>query len=150
VARAWREDFLDGYARDPADLLGRTTPFARKGARELVVVTHLRFHSVCPHHLLPWEGVAHLAYVPSQRVVGFGRLAAVLECLAHRAVLQETLAREVAKTLYRALPSRGAACVLEGRQPCLSLRGKRPHEARTHAEAYEGVLRRDSGLRREL
>jgi GTP cyclohydrolase I len=150
VAEAWLSDFIDGYAHDPAKLLGRRTKVLARRSRELVVVTNLRFHSVCPHHLLPWEGTAHLAYVPDQWVVGFGRLAALLDALAHRLILQEELAVQISQVLFHEIPSLGAACILEGKQDCLRLRGKRRLDATTHAEAYEGVLRKDSGLRREL
>jgi GTP cyclohydrolase IA len=150
VAAAWATGFLDGYARTPKEALADTYP-APKGSRgELVVVTGLRFHSMCPHHLLPVEGQATLAYVPGRRVVGFGRLAALLDTLAHRLVLQETLAREVAAALARELGSPATACVLEAHQACLRVRGEEQSEAVTHAEAYTGALRKDGPLRREL
>jgi GTP cyclohydrolase IA len=150
VASAWATGFLDGYARTPKEALADTYP-APKGSRgELVVVTGLRFHSMCPHHLLPVEGRATLAYVPGRRVVGFGRLGALLDTLAHRLVLQETLAREVAAALAKELGSPATACVLEAHQACLRVRGEEQSEAVTHAEAYTGALRRDGALRREL
>ncbi|MBM4381434.1 MAG: GTP cyclohydrolase I, partial [Deltaproteobacteria bacterium] len=108
------------------------------------------FHSMCPHHLLPYEGVAHVAYVPGKSVVGFGRLAVLLDTFAHRMLLQEELAREVASALARELGSPATACVLEARQACLRLRGDKQRDAVTHSEAYEGRLRTDSGLRSEL
>jgi GTP cyclohydrolase IA len=150
VAAAWATGFLDGYARTPKEALADTYP-APKGSRgELVVVTGLRFHSMCPHHLLPVEGRATLAYVPGRRVVGFGRLGALLDTLAHRLILQETLAREVAAALARELGSPATACVLEARQACLRIRGEEQSDAVTHAEAYTGALRKDGPLRREL
>lgn len=150
VAAAWASGFLDGYARTPKEALAKTYP-APKGSRgELVVVTGLHFHSMCPHHLLPVEGRATLAYVPGKRVVGFGRLGALLDTLAHRLVLQETLAREVAGALARELGSPATACVLEAHQACLRVRGEEQSEAVTHAEAYTGALRKEGALRREL
>src|SRR5262249_32448210 len=125
-------------------------PIPAGTAGELVVVTDLRFHSMCPHHLLPYQGRAHLAYVPSDGVVGFGRLAALLDCFAHRLILQEALAREVVRALCRVLRSPGAACVLEAEQACLRARGGTQCDAVTHAEAYEGTLRDDRQLRGEL
>lgn len=150
VAEAWVNEFLDGYARTPEEALGETFPAPPDSAGELVVVTDLRFHSMCPHHLLPLEGVAHVAYVPAKRVVGFGRLSALLDCYAHRLILQEDLAREVAGALARVLGSPATACIIEARQACLRLRGDHQRDAVTHAEAYEGRLRRDGALRREL
>jgi GTP cyclohydrolase I len=160
VAEAWLNGFLDGYRTTPEEALGERYPVPEGASGELVVVTGLRYHSTCPHHLLPYQGRAHLAYVPSDGssagsagsggVVGFGRLAALLDCFAHRLILQEALAREVAGALSRVLRSPGAACVLEAEQTCLRARGATQCDAVTHAEAYEGVLRQDRELRREL
>jgi GTP cyclohydrolase I len=150
VAEAWMNEFIDGYARTPEEALGETFPAPPESSGELVVVTDLRFHSMCPHHLLPYEGVAHVAYVPGKRVVGFGRLSALVDCFAHRLILQEDLARHVASSLARVLGSPATACILEAHQLCLRIRGDRQRDAVTHAEAYEGRLRRDGALRREL
>ena len=150
VAEAWAQTFLDGYGRDPEAVLAERIPVPEGSEGELVVVTGLRFHSMCPHHLLPVEGRAHLAYVPGEFVVGFGRLAALLDTWAHRLILQEHLARNVVRSLARGLESPGAACILEAHQACLRVRGEEQRDAVTHAEAYEGVLRKDGMLRREL
>lgn len=150
VAEAWARHFLDGYGRNPDAVLAERIPVPEGSRGELVVVTGLRFHSMCPHHLLPVEGRAHIAYVPGDWVVGFGRLAALLDTWAHRLILQEQLARGVARSLARGLESPGAACILEAHQACLRVRGEEQRDAVTHAEAYEGVLRKDGMLRREL
>jgi GTP cyclohydrolase IA len=150
VASAWLEGFLDGYRTTPEEALGERHAIPHGQQGELVVVTDLRFHSMCPHHLLPYQGRAHLAYAPSGGVVGFGRLAALLDCFAHRLILQEALAREVARALSRVLGSPAAACILEAEQACLRVRGETRCDAVTHAEAYEGALRSDRQLRREL
>lgn len=150
VAEAWAEEFLDGYGRTPEEALGETFPAPSSSSGEMVVVTDLRFHSMCPHHLLPFEGRAHVAYVPAKRVVGFGRLSALVDCFAHRLILQEDLAREVASSLARVLKSPATACIIEAEQACLRIRGDQQRDALTHAEAYEGLLRKDGALRREL
>ncbi|NVJ20150.1 GTP cyclohydrolase I [Myxococcus sp. AM011] len=150
VADAWSREFLDGYAKTPEEVLGKTFPTPKGSSRELVVVTHLRFVSMCPHHLLPVTGLAHVAYVPGKRMAGFGRLSSLVDCFAHRLILQEDLARQVASSLARVLGSPATACIIEAEQSCLRMRGARQHDAITHAEAYEGELRRDGSLRREL
>jgi GTP cyclohydrolase I len=150
VAEAWTREFLDGYAQTPEAALGETFPAPADSSGELVVVTDLRFHSMCPHHLLPFTGRAHVAYVPGSRVVGFGRLSALVDCFAHRLILQEDLARQVAGSLARVLGSPATACIIEAEQACMRLRGDQQRDAVTHAEAYEGRLRRDGALRREL
>lgn len=150
VAEAWGTEFLDGYARTPEDALGESFPAPPGGRGELVVVSDLRFHSMCPHHLLPYAGRAHVAYVPGDRVVGFGRLSTLVDTYAHRLILQEDLARLVAGALARVLGSPATACIVEAEQACLRLRGDHQRDAVTHAEAYEGALRKDGALRREL
>ncbi len=149
VTEAWADEFLDGYRRTPASVLGERFPVSAASDREVVVVTDLWFRSMCPHHLLPYSGRAHLAYVPGTSVIGFGRLSALVDCFAHRLVLQEELARQVTTALMRELGSQGAACVLEAEQTCLRLRGGEQCDAVTHAEAYDGVLK-EPGLRAEL
>jgi GTP cyclohydrolase I len=150
VTEAWVNEFLDGYALTPEEALGEAFPAPPDSSGELVVVTDLRFQSMCPHHLLPYEGRAHVAYVPSKQVVGFGRLSTLVDCFAHRLILQEDLARHVASSLARVLGSSATACIIEAKQACLRLRGDKQRDAITHAEAYEGSLRRDGALRREL
>jgi GTP cyclohydrolase I len=150
VAEAWADDFLDGYRTTPEEALGEVYPAPEDQRGELVVVTQLRFHSTCPHHLLPYQGRAHIAYVPGEFVVGFGRLAALVDCFAHRLILQEDLARQVARALKEVLGSPATACLLEAQQTCLQARGETQADAITHAEAYEGRLRSDRALRKEL
>jgi len=147
VAEAWAEDLLDGYARDPAEILAEKLPSA---GRDLVAVTGIDYHSVCPHHLLPSRGVAHVAYVPGGKVVGFGQLVKLVDALAHRLVLEEDLAREVADALVQHLGARGAACLLEAEQLCMTVRGEKRAGARAHAEAWAGVLAKDGPVKKRF
>lgn len=149
VTEAWADEFLSGYRATAASALRDRFPVSAPSDRELVVVTNLHFRSMCPHHLMPYSGTAHLAYVPGREVVGFGRLSALVDVFAHRLVLQEELARQVALALMDELGSQGAACVVSAEQTCFRLRGEEQHAAQTHSEAYEGVLAERS-LRREL
>ncbi len=149
VAEAWAEEFLSGYGQSAATALADRFPVSKKSDRELVVVTNLHFRSMCPHHLMPYSGIAHLAYVPGREVVGFGRLAALVDVFAHRLVLQEELARQIAVALQDELGSKGAACLIRAEQSCFRLRGEEQHQALTFSEAYEGALK-DRALRAEL
>jgi len=149
VARAWADEFLDGYRITPEEALGESFEVPHQPGA-MVVVTDLRFHSMCPHHLLPYAGRAHVAYVPGEKVVGFGRLSMLVDCFAHRLILQEDLAREVASALARVLESPATACVIEAEQACLRLRSGGQRDAVTHAESYQGGLQDDAALRREL
>jgi GTP cyclohydrolase IA len=147
VAEAWLGDLLDGYRRDPAEILGGAIPSRE---RDLVAVAGIDFHSVCPHHLLPSRGVAHVAYVPGKRIAGFGQIVQLVDALAHRFVLQEDLARNVADALMRHLGAKGAACILEAEQLCMTVRGGRRPHARAHADAFLGTLARDERLQRRF
>lgn len=143
VAQAWLNDLLDGYRRDPAAILAEAMPAA---GEDLVAVTGIDFHSVCPHHLLPSRGVAHVAYVPGGKVVGFGQIARLVDCFAHRLILEEDLARGVAESLLSRLGARGAACLLDAEQACLTMRGERRRSARTHVQCFLGELESDRRL----
>jgi GTP cyclohydrolase I len=147
VAQAWLDDLLDGYGVDPGQVLADGTASA---SRDLVAVTGIEFHSVCPHHLLPSRGVAHVGYVPGGRLVGFGQIVRLVDALAHRLVLQEDLARQIAEALVEHLGARGAGCVLEAEHLCLTVRGERRARARAHAEAYAGSLAREAAPRRRF
>lgn len=147
VAEAWLEDLVDGYGKDPAEILAGALP---SSGRDLVAVTGIDFHSVCPHHLLPSRGVAHVGYVPGGKVVGFGQIVKLVDALAHRLVLEEDLARQIADALVLHVGARGAACLLEAEQLCMTVRGEKRAGARAHAEAYAGVLGRDGAARRRF
>lgn len=138
VAKAWAEEFLDGYETDPHRVLGDFYEERKPAADEMVVVTSIDFVSMCPHHLLPYSGVAHVAYLPAGRIVGFSRLARLVDAFAHRLILQETLAREVAEAIQRELGSNGAAVTLEAEQTCMTVRGERRSSARAITEAFTG------------
>lgn len=111
VARLWETEFLAGYAMDPATILGE--PVTGEVDPDVVVVGGLRFHSMCPHHLLPYRGVAHVAYIPSGNLVGFGRLAELVDCFTKRLTLQERVTHQIAESLWEHLGARGAGCVIE-------------------------------------
>jgi GTP cyclohydrolase I len=147
VAEAWLGDLVDGYGRAPAEVLAGALA---SPSRDLVAVTGIDFHSVCPHHLLPSRGVAHVAYLPGGRVVGFGQIVKLVDCLAHRLVLQEDLAVQITEALVEHVGARGAACLLDTEQLCLTVRGERRARTRAHAEAYAGALARDGAARRRF
>jgi GTP cyclohydrolase I len=135
VAAAWADEFIDGYAGSVPTALGELLP-ASTG--DLVLVTHLDFTGLCPHHLLPYRGVAHLAYRTGGFVAGFGRLGALVDTLAHRLTLQEILARQLAEGLVSGLSARGAGVILQAEQTCLTLRGEKQPRSRTVVEATAG------------
>ena len=148
VAKLWQEEFLAGYAMDPAKILGdlvvgETDP-------DVVIVSGLRFHSMCPHHLVPFRGVEHLAYVPAGKLAGFGRLADLVECFTKRLTLQERATHQIAQALWQGLGARGAGCVLEAEQLCLALPGERHDNSLVLTSAFVGDMRERPDLKARL
>jgi len=148
TARMWLDDLIDGYALEPADILAGGSP--AEGHVGMVVVRDIFFHSVCPHHLLPYHGVAHVAYVPGERIVGFSQINRLVDCLSHRLVLQEEICRGVAAALVEQLGAAGAGCVLDAEQLCMIVRGVRKPGSRSITSAYSGSLADGADLRREF
>ncbi|MCX7523058.1 GTP cyclohydrolase I FolE [Microbacterium sp. STN6] len=147
VADAYAE-FFDGLGRDPLALLSDSVP-AGEHDTEAVVVRGIAFRSVCEHHLLPFLGTAHVAYLPGERVVGLGRLARVVETLAARPQLQERLTEEIADTLQHGLGARGVLVVLDAVHGCVVARGSRQTGSSTVTVASRGDLT-DPAARAEI
>jgi GTP cyclohydrolase I len=117
---------------------------------ELVLVRDIPFHSLCEHHLLPFHGVAHVAYLPGERIVGISKLARVVELFARRLQVQERLTVQVAGWLERELAPKGVGVVLEAEHLCMTLRGVQKPGARTVTSALLGLVRDDSRTRQEF
>ena len=148
VAKLWAEEFLAGYAMNPAQILGE--PVVGEADPDVVVVSGLRFHSLCPHHLVPFHGVAHLAYRPAGKLAGFGRLADLVECFTKRLTLQERATHAIAETLWHGLGARGAGCVLEAEQLCLALPGGRHDGSFVVTSAFVGDMAERPDLKARL
>ncbi len=129
----------------------RATAFPNdEGYDELVVARDVPFSSLCQHHLLPFSGVAHVGYLPGERIVGLSKLARVVEHAARDLQVQERLTQQVADWLERELEPKGAGVVLEAEHLCMSLRGVRSSGSRTVTSALRGTLRSDGRSRAEF
>jgi GTP cyclohydrolase I len=117
---------------------------------ELVVVRDIPFHSLCEHHLLPFTGVAHVAYLPGKRILGLSKLARVVELYARRLQVQERLTTEIADWLETKLRPRGVGVVLEAEHLCMTVRGVQAPGARTTTSAVRGGIRDDARTRSEF
>ena len=120
------------------------------GYDELVVVREIPFHSLCMHHLLPFHGVAHVAYLPGERIVGLSKLARVVELFARDLQIQERLTMQVADCLQACLEPKGVGVVIEAEHLCMSLRGVQKAGTRTTTSALLGLLRDDARTRQEF
>ena len=127
------------------------TTFANDGGYdELVVATGIPFHSLCEHHLLPFVGVAHVGYLPGERIIGLSKLARVVELFARNLQVQERLTTQVAGWLEQHLQPKGVGVVLEAEHLCMSLRGVQKPGARTMTSALLGLVRDDPRTRQEF
>jgi GTP cyclohydrolase I len=170
-ARRAAADLLDALGVDLADESLRDTPrrmaamyaelltpapftattFPNDGGYdELVVATGIPFHSLCEHHLLPFVGVAHVGYLPGERIIGLSKLARVVETFARRLQVQERLTTQVAAWLNDRLAPKGVGVVLEAEHLCMSLRGVTKPGARTVTSALHGLVRDDARTRQEF
>ena len=121
-----------------------------EGYDEMVVATRIPVQSLCEHHLLPFTGVAHIGYLPGDRILGLSKLARVLEMFARDLQVQERLTRQVADWLQEHLTPRGVGVVIEAEHLCMSLRGVRAVGSRTTTSALLGLLREDARTRAEF
>lgn len=141
VAEAYAE-FFAGIGEDPQQHLTDAAELdAEKGELgELVLLRDIDFRSICEHHLLPFTGVAHIAYVPGRRIVGLGRLPRVVETLSSRPQLQERLGEQIADALEQGLEPRGVLVMLDARHGCVNARGTRQVDSTTVTVATRGTL----------
>lgn len=147
-------EYFAGVHEDPAAPLAHTISVARGPAPETlpsgaVLMRGVRFRSVCEHHLLPFSGHAHLAYLPGEQVVGLGALVKVVEILAARPQVQERLGEQIADTIAEHLDARGVLVVLDATHGCVTMRGGRQPEASTLTIAARGAYA-DPAARTEL
>jgi GTP cyclohydrolase I len=147
VRELWERRLLGGYALDPAEVLG---PGFADPREDMVVVRGIAIHGLCPHHLVPFRGIAHVAYVPGGRLHGFGRIARLVDAIGHRLTYQEWMTRDIAEALVRHGQARGAACVIEAEQLCLLLGEDRRGDERVYTQAFVGCLDSDEQLRAEF
>jgi GTP cyclohydrolase IA len=136
------EDFYAGYGQDPVRQLERT--FEDLGSYDdIVVVRDIPFYSHCEHHMVPFVGKAHVAYYPSERVVGLSKLARVVDVFARRLQTQERLTGQIVAAIDETLKPRGVAVMIEAEHQCMTLRGVQKHGASTVTTQFTGIFRDD-------
>lgn len=148
----------DRVARMYAELLGGMYEDPKKHLRsvftenydEIVLLRNVPFYSICEHHLMPFIGSAHIAYLPSGTVLGVSKLARIVDCFAHRLQTQERLTYQIADFIMNSLKPQGVAIVLEASHSCMTIRGiKKPGSAMV-TSALRGIFRRDPRSRNEI
>ncbi|WP_231933257.1 GTP cyclohydrolase I FolE [Botrimarina mediterranea] len=146
VAKMYAEMF-EGLTLDPGRHLDVTFP---ESYDEIVLVRDIRFTSMCEHHLLPFSGVAHVAYLPNGRVTGLSKLARVVEEVSRRPQVQERMTQTIADLIESKLNSKGVAVVVQAEHSCMSIRGIKKHGASTVTSALRGVFKTNQASRAEV
>lgn len=140
------EEYFAGYLLDPADVLSKTFDEIG-GYDDLVMLRDIRVESHCEHHLAPFLGVAHVAYLPDGRILGISKIARVVEIFAKRLQTQETLTAQIADAIETALQPRGVAVLIEAEHQCMSMRGVRQPGVKTITTRFTGALEADASYR---
>ena len=138
---------VDAVEREVDELIARTFPATYDG---MVISKHNTCFGMCPHHLLPVIYRVSVAYLPGERVLGISKLSRLVQLLARRPVLQESLTEELAEVLHARLASRGAAVFVEGLHLCMAARGIEAHEASVATSAVRGAFLEDRSVRQEF
>ena len=141
LIKAYKE-YFKGYNEDPAKILDKTFGDVQ-GYDDMVIQKNISLQSHCEHHLAPIIGVAHLAYIPNQKVVGLSKLARVVEVFSKRLQTQERLTMQIAKTLMEALDAKGVAVSIDATHQCMTMRGIKKEQATTVTNYYLGKFKED-------
>jgi GTP cyclohydrolase I len=145
VTEAFLEYFA-GYRLDPGEVLSKTFQEAG-GYDDLVMLRDIRVESHCEHHIAPFLGVAHVAYLPNGRILGISKIARVVEIFSRRLQTQETLTAQIADAIEKALRPRGVAVLIEAEHQCMSIRGVRQPGVKTITTRFTGALEKDASYR---
>ena len=147
VARAWKE-IGAGYEQDPGEMV-RGALFQAEG-KEMVVVNDIDFYSMCEHHMLPFFGRAHIAYLPKGKIVGLSKLARVVDVFARRLQVQENLTTQIGQCLQEVLQPEGVAVVLKAQHLCMMMRGVEKQNSVTVTSEMIGAFETNSSTRMEF
>jgi GTP cyclohydrolase IA len=147
IVRSWTE-LYGGYRERAEDVL--RTQFQAEQYSEMVLLRDIEFHSTCEHHMLPFHGKAHIAYLPAHKIVGLSKLARLVEIYARRLQVQERLTRQIATELQRILQPNGVAIMIEARHQCMSCRGVRKQGGTMITSSFLGAFQENLASRGEF
>ena len=146
IVKSWKELYA-GYNQNPADVF---TTFSTDGYDQMVILKDISFYSMCEHHLLPFFGKAHIAYIPNKKVVGISKLARLLEIYTKRMQIQERIGEQVTSDIMKYLDARGAACIIEAQHLCMKSRGVKNPTSVMQTSSLRGVFMTEISARNEL
>lgn len=148
VFRMWQEIYA-GYEKNPEDVL---TVFEADGYNQIILLKNIELYSMCEHHMLPFYGKAHIAYLPKPtgKIVGISKLARLLDIYAKRLQIQERIGDQVTDDIMRFLQPQGAVCIIEATHMCMRMRGVEKQNSVMSTSSMRGVFLKDAALRSEL
>ncbi|HKZ55867.1 MAG TPA: GTP cyclohydrolase I FolE [Anaerolineales bacterium] len=149
VAKMYGE-LLGGYTEDLDAIVNGARFEVEYGTGEMVMASEIEFVSMCEHHMLPFTGKAHVAYIPKDRVIGLSKIPRIVDMYSRRLQVQERLTNEIADALEKAIAPAGVMVILEGQHSCAALRGVKKHGMNMTTTAQRGAFRHDQGLRGEF
>lgn len=147
VAKAY-EELLEGYRIDPVKLLNNATFDVRYD--DMVIIRDIEFYSLCEHHMLPFLGRAHVAYIPKGKVIGLSKIPRIVDMFSRRLQVQERMTRQIADYINEILHPVGVAVVVEGMHLCAMIRGVRKHDSRMTTSSMLGAFRNREATRMEF
>ncbi|AAF09628.1 GTP cyclohydrolase I FolE [Deinococcus radiodurans] len=147
VAKAWAY-MTEGYGQTLAQVVGEGV-FAAEGS-EMVIVKDIEFYSMCEHHMLPFYGRAHVAYIPGTRILGLSKFARIVDLYSRRLQVQERITTQVADAVEELLAPKGVAVLMEGIHLCMAMRGVQKQNSSTTTSAMRGLFRSDPRTRAEF
>jgi GTP cyclohydrolase I len=147
VAKAYGE-LLEGYRTDPIKLVNGAT--FKANYDEMVIVRDIEFYSMCEHHMLPFLGRAHIAYLPKGEVIGLSKIPRIVDMFSRRLQIQEKMTRQIADFLNTLLEPRGVAVIMEAVHMCSMIRGVHKHDARMTTSCMLGAFRNNEATRMEF
>jgi len=147
VSRMYAE-LLSGYSVDPQKIIGDA--LFNINYDEMVLVRDIEFYSLCEHHMLPFLGRAHVAYLPKGKVIGLSKIPRIVDMYARRLQVQERMTRQIADILQQILEPQGVAVVVEAMHLCSMMRGVKKHDARMTTSAMHGAFRANLATRQEF
>lgn len=142
------DELLAGYTKTPDEVINGA--LFHESSDEPVIVTNIEFFSLCEHHILPFVGVAHVAYVPGETVIGLSKIPRIVELYARRLQVQERMTTQIADLLEERLAPRGVAVLVSGKHMCSSMRGVKKSASSMVTQAMRGLYRSDADLRGEF
>jgi GTP cyclohydrolase I len=146
VVKAYAEIF-SGYYADPKELF---KTFDADGYDQIIICKDIEFYSMCEHHMLPFTGKAHVAYIPGKKIIGLSKLARLVDLFARRLQIQERMTDQITSTIMENLDPKGAACIIQAEHMCMRMRGVKKQASTMVTSSMKGVFMTVSAARAEL